>query len=137
MVHYLNIFHAQHLYPLLHQLFGISVGPIVQFDEIVVISLEPLAFTSVNFHYFCVEFINLLFQCVDTILLVASMIGMVFKHILLIFLNFFDLIFNVRPVIEEHGVEQSFDFGCESLLDFVEFIESLDFFLFDCVHAML
>lgn len=104
MVHYLNILHSQHLHSLLNHLFGISTQPIIQLDEIVVISIEPLTLASVNLNNFVVKLINLLFQRFYPVVLIACWVGMLFQDVLFIFFYLFYLVLDVRAIVQKHGV---------------------------------
>ncbi len=58
MVHYLDIFHSEHLHPLLHDLRSVSLAAVVNLQEIGVITIEPSPFSTVYLDYLCVELVD-------------------------------------------------------------------------------
>ena len=55
MVHDLNIFHVKHFGSFLDRILAIFTKSGVQFNKIIVVSVEPLPFPTVDFHDFAIS----------------------------------------------------------------------------------
>ena len=100
MIHDLNIFHAQQFDSLFHDSACVSSATIIDLDEIFMISIEPFAFASVDFHDFDIEGIDFFFEFFDSILIMTLLVGEFFYGLFLIFFYFFDLIIDVGLMMD-------------------------------------
>lgn len=48
MIHYLYILHSEDLDPLFDYFLAVPSAPVVQLDEIIVVSVEPFSFAAVD-----------------------------------------------------------------------------------------
>jgi hypothetical protein len=134
MIHYLYILHSEDFNPLLDNFLAVSSTSVVQFDKIVVISVEPFSFTTIDANDLGVQFIDFFLQTFNSALLTDPSL---FRHLFFILFDFFDLIFHICWFSEHLFVNQSFKLFLQRLLLLVEFVKSFHFGLFNLLNLLL
>lgn len=109
MIHNFDTFHSKYFDSLIYYFLRISAQTIVQLDEIIVITVKPFTFATIDLHDFSIQIIDLLLKTLYSILLIANYVSMLLKHILLVLLDFFDLIFKFGAIFKQHRLHQIFN----------------------------
>lgn len=127
MIHNLCVLHSQYLYTFLNNLFGTSSIFIIDFHKVSMICLIPCPSPIVQLGNLTANFIYLLLQGVDSLLIwIYISIAALFHIFFIEFIFFFNFI--LFSISIEH-ILHFFNFCMEQLFLFVEQIENLHVFL--------
>ena len=116
MIHNFDTFHSKYFDSLIYYFLRISPQTIVQLDKIIVVTVKPFTFPTIDLHDFSVQIIDLLLKTLYPILLIANNVSMLLRHILLVLLDFLDLILKFGAIIKQHRLHQIFNLNGQNLL---------------------
>ena len=103
MIHYFNIFHAKQLDSLFSNPGRFPSAASIYLDEIFVITIKPFPSSSVNLDYIGIDAVNFFLQFIDPITIVILCIGLLLSCLFLVLFDLFDLVIDLRWMIE-HGL---------------------------------